>query len=246
MSSSPLFADGVGQLFDLLEKIVANFALGLRFVVFQTRRSFCEWWPRRGKFRGQTRVALRTLVTLGIQAHFQSREFLVDERLQRFQVAARGLAQIRRFLLQGFFQAREALLVVAHVGAEENVANLVDVARLGGTCAAGRFEPGNRRCEDGPAGGSDLLRAGVRRELRSWNSSSILSLQILYENHFVALGAVDQLVGETLCHQQSESAGPDAHFACAIPTCRNGSSGELAMAAWASVSMEKPSPGSRM
>ena len=68
------------------------------------------------------------LVALGVQARFQRREFFMNERFQRFQVAARGLAQIRRFFLQGFFQARETLLVVAHVGPEEDVADLIDVA----------------------------------------------------------------------------------------------------------------------
>src|SRR5271165_6826840 len=37
--------------------------------------------------------------------------------------------------------------------------------------------------------------------------------QILDENHFVALGAVDQLIGEALRHEQAESAGPDTELA---------------------------------
>src|ERR1700723_714044 len=38
------------------------------------------------------------------------------------------------------------------------------------------------------------------------------ALQIFYENHFVALGAVDQFVGEAFRHQQSEASWPDAHL----------------------------------
>ncbi len=75
-----LVADGVGQLLGLLEKIVADFALGLRFVIFDFADLFED---RRSGDRSPTRMALGTLVALGVQTRFQRREFFVDERLQR-------------------------------------------------------------------------------------------------------------------------------------------------------------------
>src|SRR5580658_2603880 len=47
-------------------------------------------------------------------------------------------------------------------------------------------------------------------------ATGFITLQVFYEDHFVSLAAVHQLVSEVFCQQHSESARPDAHF---VPQC---------------------------
>src|SRR5262249_23570545 len=81
------------------------------------------------EFVGQAGMALGALCPLGIQTCVNGGEFFVHERFQVFQVVARAFAQVRRFFLQRFLEPRGTLLIVAHVCAKQNVANLVDIAR---------------------------------------------------------------------------------------------------------------------
>ena len=73
---------------------------------------------------------------LGRQPIAQRLELLLHELLERRQAFLHVVFQLAGFLDKALFQPREALVVVAHLDAEEDVADLVD-AGAAGQCVGG-------------------------------------------------------------------------------------------------------------
>src|SRR5579863_10063936 len=67
------------------------------------------------------------LFPLGLEPRFQRFEFPLDELLQLIEAAAGALADLARLPRHRLFQAREARFIIPHLGAEEDIANLVDI-----------------------------------------------------------------------------------------------------------------------
>ena len=126
-----LLLEVVAEPLVLLEHLLAEFALPLGMLLVDRGRLALERARRFLQFDGQAAVRVGPVVPLGLDLAFERLGFTADVRLQRIEPLAHVVLEAGGLLDEPFLEPGEAPLDVAHLVAEQNVANLVETRRGG-------------------------------------------------------------------------------------------------------------------
>ena len=124
------FLDLRGERFELLQDLRAEFALAGVEIVIELRDFLLDGFGRVAQLAAQVLHCLAPLRFFALDALAQGFGFLLDEGFQGVQAFAHLLAQCLGIFDQPVFQARKALVVIAHLRAEQDVADLLDIGAL--------------------------------------------------------------------------------------------------------------------
>ena len=122
-------ADVVAQALVLFEDLLAQLALALGELLVERGRAAFERSGGVLDFARHRAVRLEAAVVLGLDVVRDRLELGLRVLLERGKPAADLLFQIRGFLDDAIFEAGEAAIELAHLIAEQDVADLVDAGR---------------------------------------------------------------------------------------------------------------------
>ncbi|MGC4081355.1 MAG: hypothetical protein QM736_04385 [Vicinamibacterales bacterium] len=119
----------VRQPLVLFEQLLAELTVSARVLLVDRRRLPFECPRRFLQLDGEAAVRIGPIVPFRFDLRFERLRFAADVGLECVEAFAHVVLQARRFLDEPFFEACEPPLEVAHLVAEEDVANLVEARR---------------------------------------------------------------------------------------------------------------------